>query len=67
MGRYKTQPVFGNRVCPICRKPFEQDAEVGPVPACKCGERNQGDLDAGPFPTDNDRMMNAKWSGPENG
>jgi len=67
MVRYKSQPVFRSLACPICRKPFKQDAELGPVPACRCGERGEGEIEVPPFPTDNDRMMNAKWRGPENG
>ena len=27
--------------CPICRTPFRDDSEVGPVPDCDCGERGQ--------------------------
>jgi hypothetical protein len=66
MANYRTR---GNPVtaCPICRKPFEEDAEVGPVPACECGDRGKVDLEECPFPTDNYRMMNAKWSGPDHG
>jgi len=51
--------------CPICRKPFEQDEEVGPVPTCDCGTRGKEDPSECPLPTDNERMMNAKWNGPD--
>jgi hypothetical protein len=27
--------------CPVCRKPFLDDEEVGPVPACECGTRGK--------------------------
>ena len=29
------------RVCPACGKPFLDDEEVGPVPACECGTRGK--------------------------
>ena len=29
--------------CPICRKPFLDDKEVGPIPACECGTRSTPD------------------------
>jgi hypothetical protein len=45
-------PAVGNRhsaignfltACPVCRKPFLDDEEVGPVPACECGTRGKVD------------------------
>ncbi len=47
------QSAIGNSVtaCPICRKPFEMDEEVGPVPACECGTRGKVDpLEEGEMP-----------------
>jgi hypothetical protein len=61
--RLRSRQAFGN--CPLCRKPFEQDPEVGPVPTCACGERGKVNPYLCPLPTDNERMMNAKWSGPD--
>jgi len=31
------------QTCPVCRKPFELDEEVGPVPTCECGTRGKVD------------------------
>jgi hypothetical protein len=62
------QSPFRSLRCPVCSKPFERDPEVGPVPTCECGERGKEDPEGCPlFPTDNERMMNAKWSAPDDG
>ena len=35
-------------LCPVCHKPFEEDEEVGPVPACECGDRGKEELQPPP-------------------
>ena len=49
-------PTIGNRhsavgnsatACPVCRKPFQDDEEVGPVPTCECGTRGKADQEPG--------------------
>ena len=29
------------KACPVCRKLFQDDEEVGPVPACECSTRGK--------------------------
>jgi hypothetical protein len=38
-----TSSAFGNHIsaCPVCKRPFQEDDEVGPVPACECGTRGK--------------------------
>jgi hypothetical protein len=45
---------IGNSVpsCPVCRKPFSDDKELGPIPACECGTRGKVDQEPGQDPAD---------------
>jgi hypothetical protein len=47
-------PEIGNflAACPVCRKPFLDDEEVGPVPACSCGTRGKVDQEPVQDPAD---------------
>ena len=38
--------------CPVCRKPFQNDADVGPVPACECSDRGKVEEEAPRDPAD---------------
>ena len=33
--------VLIRNACPVCRKPFVEDPELGWIPACGCGDRYQ--------------------------
>jgi len=61
--RAKPAPLsaFGNRqsaigisvpACPVCRKPFKEDEEVGPVPACECSDRGKANEEPRDEPPD---------------
>jgi hypothetical protein len=36
--------------CPVCKKPFQEDEEVGPIPTCECGTRGKEDQEPPPSP-----------------
>lgn len=48
----RTARPFRANACPVCRKPFRNDEEVGPVPACECGTRGKEDEEPLPEPPD---------------
>jgi hypothetical protein len=45
LSRKRSEWLIPRHACPVCRKPFKEDEELGLVADCDCGGRGQMDVE----------------------